>query len=76
MSKNPIESLSRAIELAGGQSKLSRLMLEKADYKATQQAISHWIKSGKVPAAAAVAICKALDNQVKISDLFPALSEI
>lgn len=70
---NPINHLNTAIAIAGSQSALARLMQQKSGYRVTQQSICVWIKTGKIPAKAVPAICRAVDHRVLPADLCPDL---
>ena len=63
------EALLKAIELAGGQVKLAKL-LTNAGYVARQQLISRWLKEG-MPAYWAPRIEQVLNRRITRYDLVP-----
>ena len=76
MSSNQLSGIGRAVQIAGSQADLSRLMRDKAGYCVTQQCISVWVKRGKPVAEAVPAICTALDYAIKAHDLRPDLFSV
>lgn len=62
------ESLERAIRMAGGQAELER-RLKAAGHKISQQSISLWIRSGRLPAGWALPIAQAIDFSVTPHEL-------
>lgn len=60
-------AVSRAVDLAGGQNALSRLI------GVSQSTVSGWIKDGRCGPTHAIAIHKALKGKVSAHDLRPDL---
>lgn len=60
-----LHSLGVAIDLLGGQAALGKAI------GATQQAVSQWVRRGRVPADKCVAIEAATRGQVRCEDLRP-----
>ena len=70
-----METLKRAIELAGGQGALAAKVnaLLQGGERIGSTAIANWIQRGQVPADRVIPVARAVDHQVTPHDLRPDL---